>query len=69
MNDADKTFWLVMRVRLWENIAANGLDITPAPELGTGYICAFDTEEAAAAACQCGGMVLAVRGKASESSE
>ena len=59
-----ETFWLVMRVRRWENMAANGMDIAAAPELGTGYVCVFDTEAAARAACQDGDTVAAVRGKA-----
>jgi len=45
-------------------MAANGMDIAPSPELGTGYVCAFDTEAAAVAACQDGDTVAAVRGKA-----
>ena len=61
---AAASFWLVMRVRRWENMAANGMDIAPAPELGTGYVCVFDTEAAAVAACQDGDTVAAVRGKA-----
>ena len=60
MSDNTETFWLVMRVRRWENMAANGMDIAPAPELGTGYVCAFDTEAAARAACQDGDTVAAV---------
>ena len=64
MSDTAETFWLVMRVRRWENITANGMDIAAAPELGTGYVCAFDTEAAAVAACQDGDTVAAVRGKA-----
>ena len=64
MSAETETFWLVMRVRRWENMAANGMDIAPAPELGTGYVCAFDTEAAARAACQDGDTVAAVRGKA-----
>ena len=62
MSDNTETFWLVMRVRRWENMAANGMDIAAAPELGTGYVCAFDTEAAARAACQDGDTVAAVRG-------
>ena len=61
MSDNTETFWLVMRVRRWENMAANGMDIAPAPELGTGYVCVFDTEAAARAACQDGDTVAAVR--------
>ena len=61
---AAASFWLVMRVRRWENMAANGMDIAPSPELGTGYVCVFDTEAAARAACQDGDTVAAVRGKA-----
>ena len=60
MSDTAETFWLVMRVRRWENITANGMDIAPSPELGTGYVCAFNTEAAARAACQDGDTVAAV---------
>ena len=68
MNDTE-TFWLIMRVLRWENMSANGYNIAQAPELGTGYVCAFDTEAAARAACQDGDMVAVVRGKARIGSE
>ena len=64
MSDNTETFWLVMRVRHWENTYVAGVRVNATPELGMGFVCAFDTEAAARAACQDGDTVAAVRGKA-----
>ena len=57
MNEPGIICWMVMRIRRWESLRAGttfelACPVSTPPELGYGFMCAFESKEAAMAACE-----------------